>query len=237
MRAVETIRESGAEAVAVTLLHSYANGAHERAIGEIVRRELPGCFVTLSVELLPEIREYERTSTAVINAYVGPPVRRYVESLVDRMRESGIPGRLMMMQSSGGMIDAATAMSKPAEIVECGPAAGVIGAAHVGRRIGCENIITLDMGGTTAKASLIVGRAVVAYRRVRGGRGHLAQQPPGEGRRIRPQDPGHRHRGGGGRRREHRVARQGRSDQDRPGERGRRSGARSATTTEEPSPR
>ena len=157
MRAVETIRESGAEAVAVTLLHSYANGEHERTIGEILRRELPGCFVTLSVELLPEIREYERTSTAVINAYVGPPVRRYVESLVDRMREAGIPGRLMMMQSSGGMIDAATAMSKPAEIVECGPAAGVIGAAHAGRRIGCENIITLDMGGTTAKASLIEG--------------------------------------------------------------------------------
>ncbi len=157
MRAVETIRESGAEAVAVTLLHSYANGAHERTIGEILRRELPGCFVTLSVELLPEIREYERTSTAVINAYVGPPVRRYVESLVDRMRGEGIPGRLMMMQSSGGMIDAATAMSRPAEIVECGPAAGVIGAAHVGRRIGCESLITLDMGGTTAKASLIEG--------------------------------------------------------------------------------
>ena len=157
MRAVETIRESGAEAVAVTLLHSYANGEHERRIGEILRRELPGCFVSLSVELLPEIREYERTSTAVINAYVGPPVRRYVESLVDRMRESGIPGRLMMMQSNGGTIDAATAMSKPAEIVECGPAAGVIGAAHMGRRMDCENIITLDMGGTTAKASLIEG--------------------------------------------------------------------------------
>ena len=157
LRAVETIRESGAEAVAVTLLHSYANGEHEMTIGKIVRRELPECFVTLSVELLPEIREYERTSTAVINAYVGPPVRRYVESLANRMRESGIPGRLMMMQSSGGMIDAATAMSKPAEIVECGPAAGVIGAAHAGRRVGCENIITLDMGGTTAKASLIEG--------------------------------------------------------------------------------
>ena len=156
-RAVETIRESGAEAVAVTLLHSYANGEHERTIGEIVRRELPGCFVTLSVELLPEIREYERTSTTVINAYVGPPVRRYVESLVDRIREAGIAGRLMMMQSSGGMIDATTATTKPAEIVECGPAAGVTGAAHVGHRMGCENIITLDMGGTTAKASLIEG--------------------------------------------------------------------------------
>ena len=156
-RAVETIRESGAEAVAVTLLHSYANGEHERTIGEIARRELPGCFVTLSVELLPEIREYERTSTTVINAYVGPPVRRYVESLVDRIREAGIAGRLMMMQSSGGMIDATTATAKPAEIVECGPAAGVIGAAHVGHRMGCENIITLDMGGTTAKASLIEG--------------------------------------------------------------------------------
>ena len=161
MRAVEEIRTSGVEAVAVTLLHSYANGEHERIIGEIVRRELPDCFVTLSVELLPEIREYERTSTTVINAYLGPPVKHYVESLVARLQGAGISGPLLMMQSSGGMMDAASVMSKPAQIVESGPAAGVIAAAHIGHRIGCDNLITLDIGGTTAKASLIEGGRLV----------------------------------------------------------------------------
>ena len=161
MRAVEEIRTSGVEAVAVTLLHSYANGEHEQIIGEIVRRELPDCFVTLSVELLPEIREYERTSTTVINAYLGPPVKHYVESLVARLQGAGISGPLLMMQSSGGMMDAASVMSKPAQIVESGPAAGVIAAAHIGHRIGCDNLITLDIGGTTAKASLIEGGRLV----------------------------------------------------------------------------
>ena len=157
LRAVARIRKAGVEAVAVTFLHAYANGDHERAVGEILRRELPDCFVTLSVEILPEIREYERTSTTVINAYLGPPVRSYLRSLGTRLRDAGVTGRLLVMQSSGGMLDAATVEDKPAQIVECGPAAGVIGAAYLGREIGCENLITLDMGGTTAKASLIEG--------------------------------------------------------------------------------
>ena len=155
MAAVQGIRESEAEAVAVTFLNSYAEGKHERIVGDILRRELPGCFVSLSVDVLPEIREYERTSTTVINAYLGPPVKTYVESLVKRLGNAGLDGRLLIMQSSGGMIDAATVMEKPVQIVECGPAAGVIGGLHLGRLIGCENLITLDMGGTTAKASLI----------------------------------------------------------------------------------
>ena len=155
MAAVERIRESGAEAVAVTLLNSYANDEHERIVGDILRRALPGCFISLSVDVLPEIREYERTSTTVINAYLGPPVKTYVESLVNRLGDAGLKGRLLVMQSSGGMLDAATVMDKPVQIVECGPAAGVIGGLYLGRLIGCENLITLDMGGTTAKASLI----------------------------------------------------------------------------------
>ena len=155
MAAVKRIQKAGVEAVAVTFLHSYLNDAHERQVGEILRRELPDCFVTLSVEILPEIREYERTSTTVINAYLGPPVKNYMRSLLNRFDGAGMKGRLLVMQSSGGMLDAETVSEKPAQIVECGPAAGVVGAAHLGRKIGFDNLITLDMGGTTAKASLI----------------------------------------------------------------------------------
>jgi N-methylhydantoinase A len=154
-RVIALIRKAGVNAVAVTFLHSYANSEHERMVGEILRRELPHCFVTLSVEILAEIREYERTSTTVINAYLGPPVKTYLESLMNAFKEIGMNGQLLVMQSSGGMLDAETAKEKPAQIVECGPAAGVIGAVHLGRQIGCDNLITLDMGGTTAKASQI----------------------------------------------------------------------------------
>ena len=155
MRAVTRIRRDGVESVAVTFLHAYLNDAHERQVGEILRRELPGCFITTSVEILPEIREYERTSTTVINAYLGPPVKSYLRSLLTRFDDAGMKGRLLVMQSSGGMLDARTVTEKPAQIVECGPAAGVIGAAHLGRQTGLDDLITLDMGGTTAKASLI----------------------------------------------------------------------------------
>ncbi|MBI4184115.1 MAG: hydantoinase/oxoprolinase family protein [Proteobacteria bacterium] len=152
---VERVGRAGVEAVAVCFLHSYANPAHERLVGERLRRALPGVFVSLSTDILPEFREYERTSTTVINAYVGPPVTAYVGSLVEAMSAAGIGGRLLVMQSSGGMLDSATVMERPAYIVECGPAAGVMGAAYLGRLIGCANLITLDMGGTTAKASII----------------------------------------------------------------------------------
>ena len=155
MRAVTRIRRDGVESVAVTFLHAYLNDSHERQVGEILRRELPDCFITTSVEILPEIREYERTSTTVINAYLGPPVKNYLRSLLTRFDDAGMKGRLLVMQSSGGMLDAGTVTEKPAQIVECGPAAGVIGAAHLGRQIGLDDLITLDMGGTTAKASLI----------------------------------------------------------------------------------
>ena len=155
MDVVKNIRENDVEAVAVTLLHSYANDEHERLIGEILCNELPECFITLSVDILPEIREYERTSTTAINAYVGPPVKSYVKSLINRLKKAGFNSNLIMMQSSGGMLDAATVVKNPAQIVESGPAAGVIGSVHVGALTNLNNLITLDMGGTTAKASLI----------------------------------------------------------------------------------
>ncbi len=150
-----TLAQAQVEAVAVSLLHSYVNPAHERRIAEILKVALPNCFVTVSSEVLPEIREYERTSTTVVSAYVGPVVTRYLHSLQQRLTESGIGARLVMMQSSGGTIDVRQVIERPAIVVESGPAAGVIGAARMGARAGHESIITFDMGGTTAKASLI----------------------------------------------------------------------------------
>ena len=155
--AAARIHAAGMEAVAVCFLHSYANPAHEQRTGELLREALPGVFVSLSVDVLPQKLEYERTSTTVINAYVGPPVKHYVRSMVSQIQRAGIGGRLMVMQSSGGILDADAVAENPARIVECGPAAGVIGARHFAARAGFDNVITLDMGGTTAKASLIEG--------------------------------------------------------------------------------
>jgi len=156
-RAIAEIKAAGVESVAVCFLHSYANPDHERRAGERLRQAMPEAFVTLSVDILPEIREYERTSTAVVNAYVGPPVKAYIGALAERLKAQGIDGRLLVMQSSGGILDAPTVMEQPARIVECGPAAGVIGAARVAAAAGLPDVLTLDMGGTTAKASLIEG--------------------------------------------------------------------------------
>lgn len=157
MAAIEAIRASGCEAVAVCLLHSYANPAHERRIGELLAEHLPDLYVSLSVDVLPELREYERTSTTVINSFVGPPVKTYLDSLRDRLAAAGLPPQFQMMHSAGGIVDSRTVVAKPAQIVECGPAAGVIGARAVMLQAGFDDAIAFDMGGTTAKASLIEG--------------------------------------------------------------------------------
>lgn len=155
------IAASDIEAVAICFLHSYANPAHEQAVADILREALPGRFLSVSCDVLPEIREYERTSTTVVNAYIGPVVSDYLRSLQDRLIDAGIKGRLLMMQSSGGTLDVGQVIAKPATVVESGPAAGVIGAARLGARSGHANIITFDMGGTTAKASLIENGEVI----------------------------------------------------------------------------
>ena len=160
-RAIEDLSRMKVEAIAVCCLHSYLNPRHEQRIGEMVRAALPGVFLTLSCEILPEIREYERTSTAVINSYVGPPVASYIQALDGSLRRSGITGRLLVMQSTGGILDAASVMRMPARIVECGPAAGVIGAAFQAASSGYRDVITFDMGGTTAKAAMIEGGQVM----------------------------------------------------------------------------
>ena len=150
------LSEQRVEAVAIALLHSYADDAHERRVEEILRESLPDdVFVTRSADILPEVREYERTSTAVVNAYLGPAVGRYIDSLTNRLRDAGIDAPLEIMQSSGGTLPPAIAARKPAHLVESGPAAGVIACSQLGRLTGRPNLISLDMGGTTAKAALL----------------------------------------------------------------------------------
>ena len=152
---MQLIEEADVEAIAVCLINSFTNPTHEHAIAALLRERFPNCFISVSAEVLPQIREYERTSTTVINAYVGPPVKAYVSSLIEQLAGVDIRGRVLIMQSSGGVLSAKAVLDKPAQIIECGPAAGVIGARHVGRTQNYPNVITFDMGGTTAKASVI----------------------------------------------------------------------------------
>jgi N-methylhydantoinase A len=142
-------------AVAICFFHSYANPAHERAMADLVRKYLPQVYVALSSEVWPEFREYERASTTVVSAYVGPTISRYVEALEKDLRRMGLTGSFEIMQSSGGVMSAAAVARKPIYSVESGPAAGVIAAAHLGGLCNQPNIISFDMGGTTAKAGLI----------------------------------------------------------------------------------
>ena len=187
--AVQKIKMAGVESVAVCLLHSYANPEHERYIGKVVREQLPDVILTLSSELLPEMKEYERTSTTVINGYVRPVVERYLTSLTKGLEEMGVGVPLSVMQSNGGLATSAIAMEKPVYCIESGPAAGVVGAFHLGNRLGMGNLMTLDMGGTTAKASIIengeilqapeyeVGGGISVGHRLLRGSGHILRVP------------------------------------------------------------
>ena len=116
-RAIERIRQDGAEAVAVCLLHSYRNGEHEERIAELVKEALPEAYLSVSVNVLPEIREYERTSTTVVNAYIGPLVNRYIRALGRRLKDVGIGAPVRIMQSNGGVMSAAAAAETPARII------------------------------------------------------------------------------------------------------------------------
>lgn len=153
--AAEVCRREGVEAVAVCFLHAYANPSHEIACGELLEELLPGVPITLSHRVTKEWREYERTNTAVLNAYVHPIARRYLDHLEASLRERGMGPVGHIMQSNGGTATFATARDLPIYTVESGPVAGVIGAAEIGKLIGETNVISLDIGGTTAKTSLI----------------------------------------------------------------------------------
>jgi N-methylhydantoinase A len=154
-RIVEAVRASGAAAVAVCFLHSYADPVHERALGEQLRAALPGVYVSLSHEIVREYREYERTSTTVMNAYIGPETSAYVGGIAERLGRDAFAGRFLIMQSNGGVMSPETAKKLPVAMMESGPVGGVIAAARVGAALQLKNLITFDMGGTTAKTSLI----------------------------------------------------------------------------------
>ena len=152
---VDRIAESGVEAVAVCLLHSYRNGDHEQRIGKAIAAKLPNVIISLSSEVVPEFREYLRASTTVINSSVAPIVRTYLASISEKLHALNITSELLVMQSSGGVYPAAAASENPVFMVESGPAAGAVAAASLGTALGYPNVISFDMGGTTAKASLI----------------------------------------------------------------------------------
>ena len=177
------------ESVAVCLLHSYAYPDHELKIGEFLRRELPQVELSLSCEVLRERREYERTATTVVNSYVLPLIRRYLDALRDGLRAMEVVAPLQIMQSTGGLTPDEDAARRPVFILESGPAAGVLAARHMVRELGLKNAITFDMGGTTAKASLIeggtisysseyeVGSTLSSTSRLVGGAGELIRVP------------------------------------------------------------
>ena len=188
-RALDRLLAEGVEVLAVCLLHSYVNPAHEIRIKEIARKKAPELLVCISSEVLPEIKEYERTSTTVINAYVLPIVRQYCSHLRADLDRSGVTSPLHLMQSNGGLTTAAAACEMPVHIVESGPAAGVVGSQALARKMGMSKIITFDMGGTTAKASIIengevtrateysVGAGIMIGSRLLTGAGYLLKVP------------------------------------------------------------
>jgi N-methylhydantoinase A len=183
--AVDFIKRHDVEAVAVCLLFAFLNDRHERAIGERLRAALPDLPVFLSSEVLPEIREFERTSTTAVCAYVGPLLASYLERLERAVTTMGLPPP-HVMGSSGGVFTVAEGLRMPAMAVESGPAAGVIATALIGRQLGLANLISFDMGGTTAKASLIEGGQVKTTSEYEvGGGGHARRWLHGTGHPIR----------------------------------------------------
>ena len=153
--AAEKFLSEGIEAVAICFINSYANDAHERRAAAIFREYAPSLLTTASFEVLPEIKEYERTSTAVVNAYLLPAMRGYLSKLAARLLELGINAPIQVMASNGGMIGIDVARDRPVFAVGSGPAGGVAGAARLGSAIGSKDLIVFDMGGTTAKAAIV----------------------------------------------------------------------------------
>ncbi len=190
VQAADRIEAASVQAIAISLINAYANPAHEQRVAEIVRMRMSGRpHITLSSDILPEMREYERTSTTVVNAYIGPVVEHYLSALQQRLRDIRVNAPLRIMQSNGGVMAAEAAIAKPAYIIESGPAAGVIAAVAMARRIGVRDVISLDMGGTTAKAALVengepaktseyeVGAGINLSSRLIKGGGHAVKLP------------------------------------------------------------
>ncbi|MEL6963971.1 MAG: hydantoinase/oxoprolinase family protein [Pseudomonadota bacterium] len=152
---VEAIAEAGYESIAVGLLHSYVDGKHERMIREVIVDRLPNVVVSLSCEVSPQMREYERFNTTIANAYIKPLMKSYLDRLGDRLAEEGIRCPIFLMHSGGGIMSIESAAEFPVRLIESGPAGGAIFAAHIAARYGLNKVLSFDMGGTTAKICLI----------------------------------------------------------------------------------
>jgi N-methylhydantoinase A len=188
-RAIEKLQGEEVEAIAVCLIHSYANPVHEQLVKKVAAQIAPSVTLCISSEVLPEIKEYERTSTTVINAYVRPIVERYLSSLTAELTRIGVEAPLLLMQSNGGLTTARAAALTPGNIIESGPAAGVVGVQALARQIGIGKAISFDMGGTTAKASIVengeltraleysVGGGVMIGSRLLSGAGYTLKVP------------------------------------------------------------
>lgn len=187
--ALAAVAASNVDSLAICLINSYANPIHERMIADALRAEASDVDVSVSSEILPRIGEYERTSTTAINAYVMPTVRQYLHALENLLRKNAITGPLFIMQSGGGLMEAKRAAREPVAMIESGPAAGVLAARHFMADMGLFSALTFDMGGTTAKASIIengtilktneyeVGGRMTATTRLTGGGGYPITTP------------------------------------------------------------
>jgi 5-oxoprolinase (ATP-hydrolysing) len=174
-----TFEQQGVESIAVVLLHSYANPTHELIVEEYLAQRLPGVPVSVSSDVAPEIREYERSVTTVANAYVVPLIARYLRALETSLAEDGYEGPLLLMQSNGGTTSPAAAARRPITLLESGPAGGATFAADLGRRIGIPDLIAFDMGGTTAKVCLIRDHRPDIAAQLEAGREHRFKQGSG----------------------------------------------------------
>ncbi|HVN68684.1 MAG TPA: hydantoinase/oxoprolinase family protein [Candidatus Binatia bacterium] len=185
-RACGELAARGIAAVAICLLHSYVNDAHERALAEAIATALPRARVARSSEIDPQYREYERCSTTVVNAALAPIVEGYLERLIEELRARGVASPLYVMRSDGGMAAATHALARPAALVESGPASGAIAAAALGRATGARRVLSFDMGGTTAKAGAILdGIPQVAGEFEAAGRTHSGRAVKGSGYPVR----------------------------------------------------
>ncbi|MDT2020045.1 hydantoinase/oxoprolinase family protein [Methylocella sp. CPCC 101449] len=153
---IKRLVDAGVEAIAVTLLWSFRNPAHERRLAELVNEIAPGVFVTISSSLIPVLGEYERTSTTCINSYLGPVINRYINGLENSIRTAGFDGPISIMESGGGVLPANEAAFQAANLLTSGPAGGVLASLKLGEQLGYDNILTTDMGGTSFDVGVIV---------------------------------------------------------------------------------
>ena len=155
LQAARELVEDGVKCIAVCLIHSYANGEHERRIGELIEQNFPGIFVSLSSVVLPEYREYERAMTTLVDVLVKPYCKTYLQSAADRLRSQSGEIPFLIMQSNGGVVKHSTAGEKPVTMLLSGPAAGILGAIHMATLAGYDNILTSDVGGTSTDVAII----------------------------------------------------------------------------------